>query len=101
MTIKEFISILQKRNRDLCYNDFMYCLINNMDFYVDDYVVAEKTCFIFLTDEFKYVTPKYMVAELKKYSYRKNWKVAFVYDDCIFEYYTSYKMYNNLILELR
>lgn len=100
MTIENFIEILQKRSRDTCYDDYMYCLIDKLDSYIEDYIVAERTCFIFLSDKFVYTTPRQLVSELKKYNHQRDWIVIFVYKSDIYEYYTSYKIYNNLVLEL-
>lgn len=79
MTIEQLIKDLNSYYNNVCYDNLLYCCDGQNLFYIYDVVVSHKQCFIFYKEEQDgIITPRNLVAKLRRYSYQQNWPILFV-----------------------
>lgn len=103
VTLGELTGILQKRNKEDCYHEVVYCDCGQDSFFINSFDVVEGGCFIWLDNDYKkFVTPNSLVAELKKYKYQADYPVVFVDDskNTTYRYASDLVMYGNLHIRL-
>ena len=82
MTIKNFMDLLLKKSRSDCYDDYIQFRCSRGYFYMKGFHVTGKTMYVWMGEELeKFITPRVLAGELRKYRWQQDWEVRFCDDD--------------------